>query len=201
MKVCGICHSDDHTVCVLQHSWFISHPVLFLCMWQRGFPVACLGVVPLSPSRAVIGHTVFAWHVLLTSVGLAAALKLEAISCSEELAAVHETALNVGMLTRFPLFVTFRRRYVTVRLSVTRTAGCTVCISVFASFHSDCALQWAHIFVSPVWLVPYWCYIPSKALGRLGMHSVATSCWNDVLSSLDNPDTVVTMVIVFVWLR
>jgi len=176
MKVCGICHSDDHTVCVLQHSWFISHPVLFLCMWQRGFPVACLGVVPLSPSRAVIGHTVFAWHVLLTSVGLAAALKLEAISCSEELAAVHETALNVGMLTRFPLFVTFRRRYVTVRLSVTRTAGCTVCISVFASFHSDCALQWAHIFVSPVWLVPYWCYIPSKALGRLGMHSVATSC-------------------------
>ena len=42
-----VCHSDDHTVCVLQHGWFISHPVLCLCMWQRRFPVAC-APVPIS---------------------------------------------------------------------------------------------------------------------------------------------------------
>lgn len=152
-------------MCVLQHSWFISHPLLFLCMWQRGFPVACLGVVSLSPSRAVIGHTVFAWHVLLTSVGLAAALKLEAICCSEVLA--------TGSCARD---YTERRHIDSVSVSCyisqticnrtpvcTPYVGCTVCIGVFALFHSDCALRWAHISVSPVWLVPYCSHIPTKA--------------------------------------
>ena len=166
MKVCGVrpvltyegvwCVSFrwPYCVCILQHSWFISHPMLFLCMWQRRFLVACLSVVPFFPSSGVIGHTVFPWHVSLTSVVLAATLKLMVICWSEELAAVHETVLNAGMFNRFPLivFLSFTDDMICpcliVRLSVTRTAVCT---SVFASFHSDyCALQCAHMLVNPV---------------------------------------------------
>ena len=89
MTVCGVCHSDDHTVYVVKTppgglSGRCAPVPISGCNWSRRFP----------------------WHVS-SSVGLAGTLKSKVICCSEELAAVHETALNVGMFTWFPFFLHF----------------------------------------------------------------------------------------------